>query len=235
MMTHTFTAVCFDMDGVLIQSRQVIEHAWTSVAREYGVEISQDFIHEHIHGRPGEYTLHALFPNFNQPTRSIIKKQVDAAEEVAACLLVPGVRELISQLRECSVPLALVTSSWPARIAYVLEQHGLETSFDCRVSREDVSNGKPAPDCYQLAARKLNTPINECLVFEDSVSGVQSAVSSGAWCIGIGSDVSLSNYGAKAVYTDFNTLPTIERLTPTSLFNEKFLILGNHSSRRLPS
>nr|WP_256659038.1 HAD family phosphatase [Pseudomonas sp. R4-39-08] len=144
-------------------------------------------------------------------------------------------RELISQLRERSVPLALVTSSWPARIAYVLEQHGLETSFDCRVSREDVSNGKPAPDCYQLAARKLNTPINECLVFEDSVSGVQSAVSSGAWCIGIGSDVSLSNYGAKAVYTDFNTLPTIERLTPTSLFNEKFLILGNHSSRRLPS
>ncbi|WP_256659138.1 hypothetical protein [Pseudomonas sp. R4-39-08] len=63
------------MDGVLIQSRQVIEHAWTSVAREYGVEISQDFIHEHIHGRPGEYTLHALFPNFNQPTRSIIKNK----------------------------------------------------------------------------------------------------------------------------------------------------------------
>lgn len=235
MMAHTFTAVCFDMDGVLIQSREVIEHAWTSVAREYGVEVSQNFIHEHIHGRPGEYTLQALFPNFSQPTRSIIKKQVDAAEEVAVCLLVPGVAKLISKLRERSVPLALVTSSWPARIAYVLDHHGLEATFECIVSREDVSNGKPAPDCYQLAARKLNTPINECLVFEDSVSGVQSAVSSGACCLGISNDFSLSNYGAKAVYTDFNALPIIESLAPTSLFNENGLILGNHSSRSLTS
>lgn len=235
MTTHTFTAVCFDMDGVLIQSREVIEHAWSSVAREYGIEVSQGFIHEHIHGRPGEYTLQALFPNFNQPTRRTIKEQVDAAEEVAVCSLVPGVAKLIAQLRERSVPLALVTSSWPARIAYVLSHHGLETAFECIVSREDVSRGKPAPDCYQLAARKLNTPINECLVFEDSVSGVQSAVSGGAKCLGIGNDASLINYGAKAVYTDFNALPTIESSTPTSLFTEKGLVVGSHSSRRLPS
>ncbi|MDQ0740778.1 HAD family phosphatase [Pseudomonas sp. W4I3] len=235
MTIHTFTAVCFDMDGVLIQSRDVIEHAWSSVARKYGVEISQDFIHEHIHGRPGEYTLDALFPSFDQPTRRIIKEQVDAAEEVAVCSLVPGVATLISHLRERSVPLALVTSSWPARIAYVLNHHRLETAFECIVSREDVSSGKPAPDCYQLAARKLNNPINECLVFEDSVSGVQSAVSSGAICLGIGHDVSLRNHGAKSVYADFNALPTIESSTPTSRLTENGLVLGSHSSRRSPS
>lgn len=235
MTTHRFTAVCFDMDGVLIQSREVIEFAWTSVAREYGVEISQDFIHEHIHGRPGEYTLEALFPSFDQPTRRIIKQQVDAAEEVAVCSLVPGVAKLISRLRERSIPLALVTSSWPARIANVLNCHGLETAFECIVSREDVSSGKPAPECYQLAARKLNNPINECLVFEDSVSGVQSAVGGGAICLGIGNDISLRDDGAKAVYSDFDALPTTESSAPTSLFTENGLVLGSHSSRRSPS
>ncbi|WP_336837912.1 HAD family phosphatase [Pseudomonas koreensis] len=194
------------MDGVLIQSREVIEHAWTTVAREYGVSVDQDFIDEHIHGRPGGYTLKTLFAEFGEAQQVAIKREVDAIEQVTNCALVPGVAALIARLREHAVPLALVTSSWRARVDHVLQQHDLMSAFDSIICRDDVRSGKPAPDPYRLAAAQLGRQSDECLVFEDSVSGVQSAVSSGALCIGIGDDPALTAHGAAGVYADFTRL-----------------------------
>ena len=107
MTQRTFTAVCFDMDGVLIQSREVIESAWTTVARKYGVEVDQAFVHEHIHGRPGGYTLQALFGQFEERERVAIKQQVDTLEELSDCSLVPGVAAFITLLDVSSA------ASWP--------------------------------------------------------------------------------------------------------------------------
>ncbi|MCU1771140.1 HAD family hydrolase [Pseudomonas sp. 13B_3.2_Bac1] len=194
------------MDGVLIQSREVIEHAWTTVAREYGLSVDQAFIDEHIHGRPGGYTLKTLFAEFDEAQRVAIKREVDAIEQVTNCALVPGVATLIARLREHTVPLALVTSSWRARVDHVLRQHDLMSAFDSIICRDDVRSGKPAPDPYRLAAAQLGRQSDECLVFEDSVSGVQSAISSGALCIGIGDDPTLTAHGAAGVYVDFTRL-----------------------------
>lgn len=194
------------MDGVLIQSREVIEHAWTTVAREYGISVDQAFIDEHIHGRPGGYTLKTLFAEFDEAQRVAIKREVDAIEQVTNCALVPGVATLIARLREHGVPLALVTSSWRARVDHVLQQHDLMSAFDSIICRDDVRSGKPAPDPYRLAAAQLSRQSDECLVFEDSVSGVQSAISSGALCIGIGDDPTLTAHGAAGVYADFTRL-----------------------------
>jgi len=194
------------MDGVLIQSREVIEHAWTTVAREYGISVDQAFIDEHIHGRPGGHTLKTLFAEFDEAQQVAIKRKVDAIEQVTNCALVPGVATLIARLREHAVPLALVTSSWRARVEHVLQQHHLTSAFDSIICRDDVRSGKPAPDPYRLAAAQLGRQSDECLVFEDSVSGVQSAISSGALCIGIGDDPTLTAHGAAGVYADFTRL-----------------------------
>lgn len=207
MAQKTFTAVCFDMDGVLIQSREVIESAWTRVARKYGISVDQAFIDEHIHGRPGGHTLQLLFARFDPQQRVAIKGEVDAIEQVADCALVPGVAELITRLKERAVPLALVTSSWRARVEHVLRQHALTAVFDSIICRDDVRRGKPAPDPYRLAAAHLGRQSDECLVFEDSVSGVQSAIGSGALCIGIGDDPTLTAHGALGCHADFTRLP----------------------------
>ncbi|WP_437609811.1 HAD family phosphatase [Sorangium sp. So ce834] len=206
MTRAQFSAVLFDMDGVLLQSRQVIERAWTSVARAYGITLTEACIQAHIHGRPGSYTLDALFGRVSEAERQAIKQRVDAEEETAPCALVPGVAELLDALRHARVPLALVTSSWPARIGYVLRQHDLRSAFATVISRDDVALGKPHPDSYLLAARRLEVPIAECLVFEDSESGVKAAVQSGALCVGIGGDPTLLRHGARAIYQDFRGL-----------------------------
>ncbi|MCD4483002.1 HAD family phosphatase [Chromobacterium vaccinii] len=198
-----FSAVCFDMDGVLIQSRSVIEDAWMSVARLYGITVTDDDIRDHIHGRAGQYTLDTLFASYPVEERVLIKKKVDSFEETAPCALLPGVADMIHQLKSAHIPLALVTSSWQERIRFVMQLHGLHGMFDTIISREDVGQGKPSPECYQLAASRLQRPAKECLVFEDSVSGVRAALQSGARCVGIGREESLIQAGADARYEDF--------------------------------
>lgn len=221
------------MDGVLIQSREVIEHAWTTVARQYGVSADQAFIEEHIHGRPGGYTLKALFAEFDEAQRVVIKCEVDAIEQVTNCSLVPGVATLIARLRENAVPLALVTSSWRARVEHVLQQHDLTSAFDSIICRNDVRNGKPAPDPYRLAAAQLGRQSDECLVFEDSVSGVQSAVSSGALCIGIGGDPTLTEHGAAGVYADFTQLALTLNGVGAHGYADGALYINEHPTQRL--
>lgn len=220
------------MDGVLIQSRDVIEFAWTSVARRYGVAVDQAFITEHIHGRPGGHTMQALFGQFDEPQRVAIKQQVDAVEQVSTCALVPGVAAFIAQLKASAVPMALVTSSWRARVENVLQQHNLTSVFDSIICRDDVRSGKPAPDAYRLAAAQLERQSDECLVFEDSVSGVQSAISSGALCVGIGEDSTLTDHGAARVYADFTALPvSLTDLGPHVFGNSGLFISGRVAQR----
>lgn len=201
-----FSAVLFDMDGVLINSREAIATAWGNVAREQGVALDANCLRDHVHGRPGSYTLDYLFSHLSPEHCQTIKQRVDALEESADCPLVPGVADLVRQLLCLDVPLALVTSSWPARIRHVLHHHDLQAAFRSVVSRDDVVCGKPAPDGYRLAAVQLAVPIAQCLVFEDSLSGVQAACQAGAACVAIGDEGGLSAVGAAWTSQDFRDM-----------------------------
>ncbi|MCW3478447.1 HAD family hydrolase [Neisseriaceae bacterium JH1-16] len=144
----------------------------------------------------------------------------DGGREASHCLTSRlYLTEVLAMLQYAYVPLALVTSSWPQRIAIVLRQHGLDGVFDAIVCRDDVALGKPAPGCYRLAAERLGVDIASCLVFEDSPSGVQAAVQSGAGCVGIGDDTSLQRHGAMALYRDFHALHPRLAATPGHTFD----------------
>ena len=179
------------MDGVLISSREAIAAAEPGCRRTGAWRLGPDCLRDHVHGRPGGYTLDYLFGHLPMERRRILKQRVDALEEGADCPLLPGVAAVIRQLRWLDVPLALVTSSWPARIDHVLRQHDLQAAFRTLVSRDDVVHGKPAPDGYRLAAARLGVAPSRCLVFEDSLSGVQAACAAGATCVAIGEESGL--------------------------------------------
>ena len=204
MPTHQpLAAVMFDMDGVLILSRDVIRRAWIGAARERGADIREADVHEHIHGRPSRHTLNKLFGHFSAADRHLLKQRVDEIEESSYCDLAHGVRDLLGECIATGVPVALVTSSWPARIAQVLRQHDLTSHFQTIVHRDDVALGKPDPECYLLAAKRMNVLPGACIAFEDSRSGVLAAAGSGALCIGIGNDPELTASGACIIRSDF--------------------------------
>jgi HAD superfamily hydrolase (TIGR01509 family) len=206
-----FSAVLFDMDGVVIQSKPVIENAWRKVAKSHGREISDQEMHELVHGRPGSYTVDALFPGLSAAEKQKVRSLVDSIEERSPCASIGGVEDLIKGLISHGVVFGLVTSGWPARIEFVLQSLGLTERFSVVVSRDDVRRGKPDPEPYLLAASRLGLPASKAIVCEDSVSGVQAAVSAGAYCVGIGSD-ELVKSGARTVIRDFSGIS----LQPTS-------------------
>ncbi len=89
----------------------------------------------------------------------------------------------MARAEECSTGLATMSRCRQAtRVLQILE---LQQAFDFIASRDDVENGKPDPEIYDLVARELAVPATECLVLEDSPSGVEAAIAAGMWCIAV--------------------------------------------------
>jgi HAD superfamily hydrolase (TIGR01509 family) len=207
-MIFVVDSVIFDMDGVLIDSRPVIEDAWREVARRHGKHLSGAEVECYVHGRTGAQTVEMLFPQHGLEQRLAIWAEVDRIEESAKYDPIPGAREVIADLTRAGVPLALVTSSWPRKIQAVLEQVGLVGAFKVHVTRDDISHGKPHPAPYLLACQRLPVRPHRALVFEDSRSGVRSAVTAGTICVGVGTD-DLADVGVATVVPDLTDLTVV--------------------------
>jgi beta-phosphoglucomutase-like phosphatase (HAD superfamily) len=96
----------------------------------------------------------------------------------------PNALELTKECIAVGIPLALVTASTGRQMRSVLTRFPSNT-FQATISRDDVTNSKPSPDPYLLAANTMGVDITKCLVFEDSLTGVESGLSAGAQVIGI--------------------------------------------------
>jgi HAD superfamily hydrolase (TIGR01509 family) len=94
----------------------------------------------------------------------------------------PGLFDLVEWLQAHHVPRALVTSGLSSYVKVVLRHLSLDGVFNVIVTGEDVSHGKPAPECYQLAAHRLGLPPASCLVLEDAPNGLAAAKAAGMTC-----------------------------------------------------
>ncbi len=92
---------------------------------------------------------------------------------------------LLQAARNAKCRLGLATMSYCEQVQRVLKILNLEGVFDFVASRDDVEHGKPDPEIYNLVASELNVPVEECLVIEDSPSGVKAALAAGMWVIAV--------------------------------------------------
>ncbi|WP_018682928.1 HAD family hydrolase [Actinokineospora enzanensis] len=198
------TAVLFDLDGVIIDSRAAIEASWAEVLARYaGRELTERDIHEHVHGRLGDHTVAALFPDHTADKRAAIWVEAGEIEARTDFTFIPGARAMLDALVERGIPVALVTGSGAEKVARVKSL--LDNPFTRTVTREDVTKGKPHPEPYLKACELLGVPPEHAVVFEDSHSGVRAAVAAGARCVGIG-DPDLIREGALHTVPDFTHL-----------------------------
>jgi len=204
-------AVLFDMDGVLIDSNAVIERAWREAAEMFGKMISADDIVKHIHGQPGPHTIQALFSDLSLKDRERVQAHIIHVENTADYEPIPGVAQLITALDAARIKVGIVTSGWREKIDRGTAMLGVQACISVVVERDDVARGKPFPDPYLLAAERLAMPAGKTVVFEDSRSGVTSAVAAGAFCVGIGG-VELVACGARLTIPDFTRVEVIPRL-----------------------
>ncbi|MFV0249378.1 MAG: HAD family hydrolase [Tenacibaculum sp.] len=202
---YEFDAVIFDMDGVLIDSRSVIEEAWCFVAKKHGKFLSKQERNHHIHGRTGIQTVAYLFGDLPKIEQKNLWNCVDQIEETANYQEIKGACYFVNSLYNAGVKIGLVTSSWRTKIDNALSGLGILEKFHKQVTRDDVIHGKPAPDPYLKCAQLLEIDPKNILVFEDAISGVTSATKAGATCIGIG-ESELLEAGATALISDFSEL-----------------------------
>ncbi|MEK1855440.1 MAG: HAD family hydrolase [Phyllobacterium sp.] len=171
----SYSAFLFDMDGTLINSTLAAERVWARWAERHGLDV-KTFLPT-MHGARAIDTIRRIgLPGVNpeEEAAKITRAEIDDVEGIAP---LPGALAFLSRLPRAQ--WAIVTSS-PLDLAIRrLGAAGLPVP-DCLVTAEDVAIGKPNPDCYLLAARKLGIGIADCLVFEDAVPGILAGDAAGA-------------------------------------------------------
>jgi pseudouridine-5'-monophosphatase len=180
-------ACLFDLDGLLLDTEPLHARAWREAAAQFGISLSQadllrlrgrrrldcaalvrQWIAQRTGGAPTDDALLAV----QQP---VARRLLPGAPPVE------GARALVERCGELGVPMAMVTSSTRDAVALKCAPHGWLEVITLRVMGDDpeLRAGKPAPDPYLLAARRLGVPAAACWAFEDSLAGSQSAWAAG--------------------------------------------------------
>jgi HAD superfamily hydrolase (TIGR01509 family) len=198
------------MDGVLIDSGAHHRQAWRALLAELGAEPADPEHWRLTIGRPSEEAIPLLLGRrvSGAEARRLARRKRDLYQERAQAGLapVPGVREFLASLARLDVPRAVGTSAsrWDAE--RLLDDLGLLRYFDVVVTADDVMLGKPDPEVWTQAARRLRATPAHCVVFEDALVGVQAAREAGMRAIGVTTahtDVELRAAGAERTIPDF--------------------------------
>jgi beta-phosphoglucomutase len=180
-------ALIFDMDGVLIDSNPVHREAWEIYNRRFGLETTEA-MHEFMYGKRNDEIVRYFFgdlPASEIARRGSEKEQLyrEMISDRIETILVPGVRNFLMQYREN--PMAVASNAEPENVNFVLQASGLGPYFQSALDGSQVRNPKPHPDIYLLAAKQLGIEPVNCIVFEDSHTGVEAARAAGMTVIGV--------------------------------------------------
>ncbi len=185
-------AVIFNLDGVLVSTDECHYKAWKQLAHEQGISFSEDAFRA-IAGMKRIDSLRALLKKAERAyspmelwALSARKNDLfnDMLEHLTRDSILPGAVETVSQLREMGIKTAVASSSENA--GGILRQLKLASLFDAVVDGQDIENGKPDPEVFLLAARKMRAPTSECLVIENTATGLEAARRAGMKALALG-------------------------------------------------
>ena len=210
-------AVVFDLDGVIVDS----EHVWDEVRQRLAEDRRRPVARPGLAGHDGHGSpewsryMHDVIGLAEPPEQinaEVVRRLVAVYREELP--LLPGAVEVVEAVA-ARWPLALASSSNRELIDLVLSISGLERLFAATVSSEEVARGKPAPDVYLEAARRLDVPAERCAAVEDSENGILSAKAAGMRVIAIPNPQYPPADDALAA-ADL-VLPTVADLTPSAI------------------
>jgi beta-phosphoglucomutase len=213
-------AVIFDMDGVIIDSNPFHKISLRQFCEKYGYHLSDEELISKIYGRTNKDWIANLFgaltkeelTNYGEEKealfREIYKNDISALK---------GLPEFLKSLKEKNIPVAIGTSAPRSNVDFVLSHTGLGDYFSAILDESDVVKGKPDPEIYLKVAARLGYEPGRCIVFEDSLSGVESARRAGAKVVGVATTHSFEELS----HTDF-VIQDFTDLDPASLISSVF-------------
>src|SRR5947209_6995338 len=186
-MSNGIQAVIWDLDGVIIDSANDHRLAWQRLAREEGIQMTDENFWATF-GRRNDDIFATLWGHLSPEEAKTLADRKEAyfrelIRENAAPL--PGAMELMSELHAAGFRQALASSTPIENIEVISEVLGLKRYLSVLVSGETVPRGKPAPDTFLAAAKALDVQPEYCVVIEDAVAGVEAAHAAGMRCIAV--------------------------------------------------
>lgn len=180
-------ALIFDMDGVIIDSNVLHTEAWYSYLSKYG--LSADSLLERMHGKRNDELVRDLFgTNLSEAevfhhgaAKEALYREMMRPQVVAK--LVNGLVPFLE--RQNHRPMGVGSNAEPANLRFVIEEAGLSRFFPIVVDGQQVTHGKPHPEIYLKVASLLEMDPKRCVVFEDSVTGIQAAQAAGARVVAV--------------------------------------------------
>lgn len=206
-------AVIFDMDGVVVNTEPIGYRANQEFYKSLNIKVP-DAVYSTFIGNSDKNIIEKLKDLYElESTREELLDEnyryyfnvFDTADDVE---LLPGVKDLITDLNKNGMKLLLASSASKRKIEAVFTRFGLHDYFDAKISGEDFENSKPNPAIFNEAVAQSGFTKEECIVIEDSTNGIKAAKAAGIYCIGyegehsMGQDTSL----ADKVITDFKEL-----------------------------
>lgn len=181
------SCVIFDMDGVIIDSEPIYMQVEQDLFREVGLELSHEE-HTKFVGRSDLWKVlkqtYNLAINIEDIHREENRRYLEIINNSFDDNPIEGVVDLIEQLHEQGIKLVLASSSEMKNIELVLTKFGLLNYFDLRISGANLETSKPHPEIFEKAALMAQMPFQNCLVIEDSASGVKAAKAANMLCVG---------------------------------------------------
>ena len=181
-------AVIFDMDGVLADTGPIHYESWVKMANEIGKTFKKSFfeatfgqqsvpITRQLVGRKVDQNLVEKWAQLKEKYyREMVKDKIEP---------LPGVIELIEELKSTNFKLAVGSSGPPQNVTLLLTSLKIELFFDTIITAAEVQDGKPSPDVFLIAAQNINVKPQNCLVIEDAPVGIEAAKRANMKCIAL--------------------------------------------------
>ncbi|MDQ0953881.1 sugar-phosphatase [Streptomyces phaeochromogenes] len=197
-------ALLFDNDGTLVSSLESVYRCWTRWAEEYGIT-AEEFARVELHGRPAAEIAADLLPADRVPEAVVRIEQLEVEDVEGGVHLLPGTRALLD-----SVPAdrwAVVTSATRRLAEARLDEAGIRPKT--LIAADDITRGKPDPEPFLLAARRLGVDPARCVVFEDAPAGLQAGRSAGMTTVALTTTHQAAELDADIVVGDLSAVSAL--------------------------
>lgn len=180
-------AILFDLDGTLVDTDPIHLGVFAELLAPLGYNVDEEFFRTHISGNRNENIFKRYFPELSD--QEIIQKGEEKEmlfrDRAKSIKPLTGLDKMISWARSQNIALALVTNAPKGNVDFILPILGLQDSFDIHVLADDLERGKPYPDPYLAALKRLDIAADDAVVFEDSGNGIRSSVAAGVFTYGL--------------------------------------------------
>ncbi len=206
-------ALLFDLDGTLIDSMPHHASAWAEFHRRHRLPFDADSFFLATAGRANSEILAEMLPTHSAADRLLLAKEKESLYREFALIsleLIPGFEAVRAAARAHGMKLAICTASTPENMALAFARFGLDAQMDTVVSPADGVRGKPHPDIFLEAAKRLGIAPANCIVFEDAPLGIEAARRAGMRAVALSTSLPAAAFASYdnllATVADFHAI-----------------------------